>query len=454
MTQRAITTGSPSENIIQLCSANIEDTLYNLWVLNIHTRRRAKKGIPAVDLNEFSRIKAETIQAAHTTGHVRPVSYVDESSSFNPFPRSVTFTFDIFLELEDPHFFDYDPAFANTLALEVINEAQKLFDRQISNTELRNPIRCGEIVGDIRAFYRDKLDRLVNEAIRNRQPIPLDTIKDLLFEPDEYEERLLDPESSSLVGFLYESPSARFYFEVPFRFAEGFLSESVLRYLPYRVTTEFGERYSKEITEEEALSYSLTEIVSKLGNYYLDSLALAVFHKEVIRQSSFALTALEDLSQLIERPDLSEIEETRFWYSIHALLCSVANISKILWPAKSAGRVGAARGKILRDSLSIAGNSILEARSFRNHFEHWDERMDHWSTTLDSLQNRWIVDGEIGLEDGINSVDPAYTLRNFDKSKFAVTFRGEVYELIPVREAIIALRELAKAAFSKAPYCM
>lgn len=454
MSQRAITTGSPSENIIQLCSANIEDTLYNLWVLNMHARRRAKKGVPVVDLAEFSRIKAETIQAAYITGHVRPVSYVDESSSFNPFPRSVTFTFDIFLELEDPNLFDYDPAFANTLVLEVIDEAQKLFDRQISNTDLQNPARCGEIVDDIRAFYRDKLGTLVKVAIRNRQPIPLETIKDLLFEPDEYEERLLDPESNSLVGFLYESPSARFYFEVPFRFAEGFLSESILRSLPYRVTTEFGERYSKEITEEEALSYPLTEIVSKLGNYYLDSLVLAVFHQEVIRQSSFALTALEDLSRLIAQPELDEVEETRFWYSIHALLCSVGNISKILWPAKSAGRVGAARGRVLRDSLSITGNSILEARSFRNHFEHWDERMDHWSTTLDSLENRWIVDGEIGLEDSINFANPAYTLRNFNKSKFAVTFRGEVYELVPVREAIIALREKAVAAFSKAPYCM
>ena len=454
MTQHTITTAPLSKNIIQLCSANIEDTLYNLWVLNMHSRRRAKKGIPAVDLGEFSRIKAETIQGAYATGNIKPVSYVDESSSFNPFPRSVMFTFDIYLELEDPNFFDYDPAFANTLALEVISEARNLFGRQVSDAELRNPVISKEVISEIRAYYKDRLDTLEREAICHRHPIPYDAIKDLLFEPDEYEKRLLDPEYHSLVGFLYESSSARFYFEVPFRSAQWFLPESILRSLPHRVTAEFGERYSKAITEEEALSYPLTEIVSKLVNYYLDSLALAVFHKELIRQSSFALTALEDLSQLIEQPDLSEIEETRFWYSIHALLCSVANISKILWPAKSAGRVGEARGKILRDSLSIEGNSILKARSFRNHFEHWDERMDHWSTTLDSLQNRWIVDGEIGLGDSINSVDPAYTLRNFDKSKFAVTFRGEMYELIPVREAIVALREMAKAAFSKAPYCM
>ena len=51
-----------------------------------------------------------------------------------------------------------------------------------------------------------------------------------------------------------------------------------------------------------------------------------------------------------------------------------ANISKILWPNETYKD----RGVRLRKMLHISDNNILRDRTFRNHFEHYDERIAKW----------------------------------------------------------------------------
>ena len=49
--------------------------------------------------------------------------------------------------------------------------------------------------------------------------------------------------------------------------------------------------------------------------------------------------------------------------------------SKILWPTKKQYK---ARGKHLRELLGVDDNNVLSDRTFRNHFEHYDERIEEW----------------------------------------------------------------------------
>ncbi len=134
----------------------------------------------------------------------------------------------------------------------------------------------------------------------------------------------------------------------------------------------------------------------------------------------------------------------RLWYSVQALLVAAGNISKLLWPPKE---LLPERGAELRASLSVDENSILQPRTFRNHFEHFDERLEQWAT---SSERRMFIDSNVGpsgmrLVGGLN-IQPADYLRNFDTTNFAVTFRGDVYHLHLLIDAISDLRGEANRA--------
>lgn len=68
----------------------------------------------------------------------------------------------------------------------------------------------------------------------------------------------------------------------------------------------------------------------------------------------------------------------RLWPSIQNLLNAVANISKACWG--SGGKRVAQRAS-LRKSLEIDDSSPIRWTTVRNHWEHYDERMDEWWDT-------------------------------------------------------------------------
>ena len=88
---------------------------------------------------------------------------------------------------------------------------------------------------------------------------------------------------------------------------------------------------------------------------------------EIVTQAKFAEIAARQLT------DNMDFVET--WAAIQSILVSTANISKILWPVRQQNK---ARGKYLRDLLGVDENNLLADRTFRNHFEHYDERIDEW----------------------------------------------------------------------------
>ena len=165
----------------------------------------------------------------------------------------------------------------------------------------------------------------------------------------------------------------------------------------------------------------------------MDITVLRIFKHEVERQCRFALIAAQDLEQALRAS-----EQDRLWYSVQAFLVASVNISKLLWPPKPGLPE---RGSELRKSLSVEDNSPLEPRTFRNHFEHFDERIEQWAS---SSERRNFVDSNVGPPGMIVGIDPRDYLRNFDTSKFAVTFRGDIYILGPLIGAIESLWQRAK----------
>jgi hypothetical protein len=91
------------------------------------------------------------------------------------------------------------------------------------------------------------------------------------------------------------------------------------------------------------------------------------------------------------------------------------------------------RGPELRARLEVEEGSPLKPRTFRNHFEHFDSRLEQWAV---SSEHRVFIDVNVGPMGVINGAEPGDYLRNFDPTNFAVTFRGDSYHLLPIVEAI------------------
>lgn len=106
------------------------------------------------------------------------------------------------------------------------------------------------------------------------------------------------------------------------------------------------------------------------------------------------------------------------------------------------------RGEALRTSLGVPDSSPLEPRTFRNHFEHFDERLEQWAT---SLQRKNFADSNVDPAGMIAGLDPGDYLRNFDTKNYAVTFRGDAYLLKPVVDAIRELHAMVLVESRKPP---
>ena len=168
----------------------------------------------------------------------------------------------------------------------------------------------------------------------------------------------------------------------------------------------------------------------------METAFLRIFQREVERQCKFGLIATNDLVKALQAPDID-----RIWYSVQALLSAAGNVSKLLWPFKP---LLSERGFELRASLSVGEHSLLRPRTFRNHFEHFDERLEKW---IISSERHNFAGSNVGPPNMITGFESGDHLRNFDTTNFAVTYRGDAYFLRPIIDAI---RNLWQKAMTEA----
>ncbi|WP_175419962.1 hypothetical protein [Marinitoga sp. 1154] len=156
----------------------------------------------------------------------------------------------------------------------------------------------------------------------------------------------------------------------------------------------------------------------------MEEFLFEIFLSEIRRQCEFSFIALRQIELGLQNNNVEIV-----WYNLQNFLISVANISKILWPNQNYKR----RGEKLRQRLKISEDSLIKSRKFRNHFEHFDERLDEW---FKATENYNYVDSNIGDIKTINGIDVKDILRNFNPKNFELIFRGEKYELQPVIKEI------------------
>ena len=164
----------------------------------------------------------------------------------------------------------------------------------------------------------------------------------------------------------------------------------------------------------------------------MDNQLLQLLVREIGLQCRYSLFAYNNLQRTFTT---HSIEETFFF--VHAFLSHGANVSKLMGPSRPAS---SARGKLLRRELGVADRSPIELRSFRNHLEHYDERLEDWAS---SSQRRNIADMNVMPRTAISGVDEGDFHRNLNPQTKEFYFRGEGYDLPVVAQE---LENVANAA--------
>ncbi len=159
-------------------------------------------------------------------------------------------------------------------------------------------------------------------------------------------------------------------------------------------------------------------------NEKLKPLAEMVLIGEIVTQSKFAEKAA---NQLAKSSDPVEVRG-----SIQSILVAVANVSKILWPAR---KQYMARGKQLRELLGVDDDNLLSDRTIRNHFEHYDERIEDWFESTNSVV---YMDSRIDPFEPTPLSLPQLFHRSYNPTSRTLSFRNESIDLSAV------LTELAK----------
>lgn len=172
----------------------------------------------------------------------------------------------------------------------------------------------------------------------------------------------------------------------------------------------------------------MTPVVQRQG------FAKLLFLGEIEFQVQCAAKAAERLAAREARGDHIEI-----WSAIQSVLIAAANVSKILWPTR---QEFVPRGAMMRELLGIDDNNPLSNRRFRNHFEHYDERIEEWLATVHSAS---YVDQVFGPPSGFLGQFPQNVNRGYDPSTLALTFRGETMDLASILKALDAIRQQCRS---------
>jgi hypothetical protein len=171
----------------------------------------------------------------------------------------------------------------------------------------------------------------------------------------------------------------------------------------------------------------------------MDPLLEKTFLQELDGQCNFALLALEDMKANEARfRGGDQMAGQRFWFSAQAMLAAFANISKILYPAKAAC---ASRGNHLRTLLGGPVTAPFDhpSRKMRNHYEHFDERVDiDWWQEAGRKERAdycFFPVGQLEAQFGVKNC-----FRNFDSNTAKLTFMGDHFDLLPVANAVMQLK--------------
>ena len=133
------------------------------------------------------------------------------------------------------------------------------------------------------------------------------------------------------------------------------------------------------------------------------------------------------MNQILEK----NTEDDFFQYALD-LIHHAAAVSRIFWPPggrnKASTKRAHKRGQSLRDLIQLKNGHPVQNRALRDHFEHFDERLDEWA---ESSVNRCIVGKLFGPRSSIggDSIKDSDIINHYDPETKRFGFRGEYFDI-------------------------
>lgn len=176
----------------------------------------------------------------------------------------------------------------------------------------------------------------------------------------------------------------------------------------------------------------------------MDLLLLRVFQQQARDQCMFALAGASVMDQAGPSMTRDDGQRDRFWIGCQMVVGGAGNLSKLLWgDGRNRAKVATAR-QPLRDSLGVDDSSPLYELGMRNHFEHFDERIDKW--WADSSTHNYF-DRSVFSPHMIQGMDQAEFFRVYDPSAQVLRFWGDSY---PLREVVAECQRILPTATAEA----
>jgi hypothetical protein len=166
----------------------------------------------------------------------------------------------------------------------------------------------------------------------------------------------------------------------------------------------------------------------------MDNQLLYKLVEEVRQQAHFAQFAFQNV-----RDNLVASDSERVFFYVHALIAHVANISRLLWPARPESKE---RGDQLRAELKVDESSPLRLAGFRQQVDQFDERLEDWAS---ALEHRNYMDMNIMPLGTISNYKQDTFQRNLAPERFQFWFRGDACDLRALAEELRKLDSAVEA---------
>ncbi|MFT2815648.1 hypothetical protein [Leifsonia sp. A12D58] len=188
----------------------------------------------------------------------------------------------------------------------------------------------------------------------------------------------------------------------------------------------------------------------------IDDWTIQTYLGELVNQAEAAELAVADFNAALAGGARGV---ARAFASVQALLGAAALISKLLWPQPPSRNANGdsltsdeetqraftiARARRLRELTAIKGLPILESRKVRNGLEHFDERLDKFFLSGQSI----VADRNIGPKDRLVIIGdaPAMHLRLIDNERLTASVLGDEVSLQGLMNATQLVGMKASAA--------
>lgn len=158
-----------------------------------------------------------------------------------------------------------------------------------------------------------------------------------------------------------------------------------------------------------------------------------IYIEEIKHQIQYAKKCFDSYKKARQNNEISLI----FFY-VHHFVVHVANVDKLLTPAKSTSL----RAKLLSEHFDMTSINLKDFRRLRNHLEHFDERLDNWILNYEGY-----TFFDMNLVDGTKGFPEKAFLRAMDGDIFK--FHGESYDLAQMFEELAKIEMQIPAEWTK-----